>query len=150
MYAQIIDGSVKEFPYSIKKLQMDNPNTSFPHPLGGDTLASFNVYEVADVAAPEIKDTQIAYHTGNAVQVDGKWQREWATRDKTSDEIAEENNRLASEMREQRNKLLAETDFYALSDVTMSNEIKTYRQALRDLPAQSGWPSVDFPEKPEE
>ena len=38
-------------------------------------------------------------------------------------------------MREQRDRLLAETDFYALSDVTMSAEMTTYRQDLRDLPA---------------
>lgn len=148
MYARIVNGSVEEFPYSIKKLQMDNPNTSFPKLMSDSVLASFNVYEVIDVAHPEIEDTQIAYHTGNAVQVDGEWQREWAIRDKTSDQITEENNRLASEMREQRNKLLAETDFYALSDVTMSNEMKTYRQALRDLPADTDWPKVDFPNKP--
>ena len=150
MYARVINGSVKEFPYSIKKLQIDNPNTSFPKPMSESTLESFNIYEVADVASPEIKDTQIAYHTGNAVQVDGEWQREWTTRDKTSDEITEENNRLASETREKRNKLLAETDFHALSDVTMSDEMKTYRQALRDLPSDSDWPNPTFPEKPEE
>ena len=34
-----------------------------------------------------------------------------------------------------RNRLLAETDYYALSDVTMSDDMKTYRQDLRDLPA---------------
>ena len=33
-----------------------------------------------------------------------------------------------------RNQKLTETDFYALSDVTMSDEMKTYRQQLRDLP----------------
>ena len=38
-------------------------------------------------------------------------------------------------LRDKRNKLLAETDFYALGDVTMSNDMKTYRQALRDLPS---------------
>ena len=37
------------------------------------------------------------------------------------------------ELRLQRNQLLAETDFYALSDVTMSDDMKTYRQALRDI-----------------
>ena len=36
-------------------------------------------------------------------------------------------------LREQRNRLLRETDFYALPDVTMSDEIKTYRQKLRDI-----------------
>ena len=39
------------------------------------------------------------------------------------------------DMRAKRNKLLAQTDFYALSDVTMSSDMTTYRQALRDLPA---------------
>ena len=38
-------------------------------------------------------------------------------------------------LRGKRNRLLAETDFYALSDVTMSDDMTTYRQALRDLPA---------------
>ncbi len=37
------------------------------------------------------------------------------------------------ELRKQRNNLLAETDFYALSDVTMPDDMKTYRQALRDI-----------------
>ena len=37
------------------------------------------------------------------------------------------------ELRKQRDELLKETDFYALSDVTMSSEMQTYRQALRDL-----------------
>ena len=34
-----------------------------------------------------------------------------------------------------RNQLLEETDFYAISDVTMSDDMKTYRQAIRDLPS---------------
>ena len=38
-------------------------------------------------------------------------------------------------LREKRNRLLKETDFYGNSDVTMSDDMKTYRQALRDLPA---------------
>ena len=37
-------------------------------------------------------------------------------------------------LRSDRNRRLAETDFYALSDVTMSDDMKTYRQNLRDLP----------------
>jgi len=43
--------------------------------------------------------------------------------------------RALSQLRRKRNRLLAETDFYALSDVTMSDDMTTYRQALRDLPA---------------
>ena len=43
--------------------------------------------------------------------------------------------RAQANLRSRRNRLLAETDFYALSDVTMSDDMKTYRQDLRDLPA---------------
>ena len=43
--------------------------------------------------------------------------------------------RAQANLRSRRNQLLAETDFYALSDVTMSDDMKTYRQQLRDLPA---------------
>ena len=45
------------------------------------------------------------------------------------------------EVRVQRNRLLRETDFYALSDVTMSDDMKTYRQKLRDI--TSGLTTVD-------
>ena len=43
--------------------------------------------------------------------------------------------RAQAALRAKRNQLLAETDFYALSDVTMSSDMATYRQNLRDLPA---------------
>tara|TARA_Y100001951_G_C11057193_1_gene138841 strand:- start:152 stop:439 length:288 start_codon:yes stop_codon:yes gene_type:complete len=49
--------------------------------------------------------------------------------------------RALAELREKRNRFLAETDFYALSDVTMSEDMTTYRQDLRDLP--SGLTTVD-------
>ena len=43
--------------------------------------------------------------------------------------------RALTELRKERNKLLAETDFYGNSDVTMNDAMTTYRQALRDLPS---------------
>ena len=50
--------------------------------------------------------------------------------------------------REERDSLLAETDWMAGSDVTMTDAWKAYRQALRDLPAADGFPDVDMPTKP--
>ena len=44
-------------------------------------------------------------------------------------------DRAIADMRSKRNRLLADTDYYALSDVTMSDGMTTYRQDLRDLPA---------------
>jgi uncharacterized protein YjiS (DUF1127 family) len=51
--------------------------------------------------------------------------------------------------RKERNELLAATDFYALSDVTMSSDMATYRQALRDVPTSvENSEDVVWPEKP--
>ena len=61
-------------------------------------------------------------------------------------------DRAISELRTRRNYLLAQTDFYALSDVTMSAEMTTYRQDLRDLPSGlstvSDVENVTWPTKP--
>ena len=59
------------------------------------------------------------------------------------------NDRLAAEEREKRNALLAETDYFGASDVTMSSDMTTYRQALRDVPQQKDFPtSINWPTKP--
>ena len=73
----------------------------------------------------------------------------------TDDEIAERAARLVEEqkltVREKRNKLLKETDWMAMSDVTMSTEWANYRQALRDVPSQAGFPNtITWPDEPEE
>ena len=44
-------------------------------------------------------------------------------------------DRKLAEIKEIRLQKLKETDFYALGDVTMSDAMKTYRQNLRDIPA---------------
>ena len=55
------------------------------------------------------------------------------------------------ELIRQRDLKLVETDYYSLSDVTMSDDMKTYRQALRDISNHSNWPNItesDWPTKP--
>lgn len=52
-------------------------------------------------------------------------------------------------LRTKRNRLLAETDYLALSDATLSADMQTYRQALRDLPANTSDPAnPTWPVKP--
>ena len=74
------------------------------------------------------------YHNINGNQVQFTAEEETA---RDNEEAAWANAapaRALADLRSKRNKLLAETDFYGNSDVTMSNDMKTYRQALRDLP----------------
>ena len=70
----------------------------------------------------------------------------------TEEEVNSEIARLQSEepmkrLRDYRNKLLAESDWMANSDVTMSDAWRTYRQALRDLPS-TATPVLDSTSKP--
>ena len=54
-----------------------------------------------------------------------------------------------SVLRRKRNRLLSETDYLALVDVTLTDEMRTYRQALRDLPANTEDPTNPvWPTKP--
>ena len=94
----------------------------------------------------------VRYHNinGNRVQFTAE---EEAARD--AEEKAWADGALAraqANLRSKRNRLLAETDFYALSDVTMSDDMKTYRQELRDLPADKDTvekcDNATFPTKP--
>ena len=72
-------------------------------------------------------------------------------------EIQSEKSILISDVfpnshRNKRNALLAETDWWALSDCTMTAEQTAYRQALRDITAHANWPELadsDWPTKPE-
>ena len=75
------------------------------------------------------------YHNINGVRVQFTAEQETA---RDAEEAAWANAapaRALAGLRTKRNRLLAETDFYALSDVTMAEDMTTYRQALRDLPA---------------
>ena len=54
------------------------------------------------------------------------------------------------DLRAERDRLLAETDYLALADVTLTDEMRTYRQALRDLPANTVDPAnAAWPTKPQ-
>ena len=72
----------------------------------------------------------------------------------TADELQAEIDRLEAaqplvELRKKRNELLAETDYLALSDVTLSEDMRAYRQNLRDLPANTSDPAnPTWPVKP--
>ena len=75
---------------------------------------------------------------------------EWLDSSQTKPTETEINNKIseldAAEamrlLRLERNSRIAETDWRASSDLTLSNDWKTYRQALRDLPASSS-PNLD-------
>jgi hypothetical protein len=102
-----------------------------------DLASNGDILEVAATPSPAASKT---LDWGSGSVVGGKWQR-WTLRDKTDAE-------LLAEVRGKRTRLLSETDYFALSDVTMSSDMTTYRQKLRDLPATVDLTDIVYPTKP--
>lgn len=71
------------------------------------------------------------------------------TAEETAADEATANANALPGLRAARDRLIAETDVYALSDRTLSDEMRAYRQALRDLPANTSDPkNPTWPTKP--
>lgn len=148
MYIKIVNGIPEQ--YSIEQLLHDNSIISFPTTISHEILSNFNVFPYVDQELPAINEKYQKLIYGNYIQNDmGTWIRTWDIIQKTQEEINEWISIKQSQIRYNRNKLLAETDFYALSDVTMSPEMASYRQSLRNITSQDGFPeNVIWPVKP--
>ena len=81
------------------------------------------------------------YHNINGVKVQFTAEEETARDAAEAAWLAGAFDRDIADLRQRRTRFLKATDFYALSDVTMSEAMTNYRQALRDLP--SGLSTVD-------
>jgi len=142
MYIKLTNGTPT--PYTIGQLRRDNPNTSFPKKISDSVLADWNVYPcvLEDVGSVNYDTHQVV--DGNIEQVNGVWTQLRSTQQRPSDEVAQT-------MRYKRDQLLADTDYLALSDNTLTTEMATYRQALRDITDHANFPylnDADWPAKP--
>lgn len=141
MFAKITNGAVERFPYTISDLRRDNPNVSFPATVPDAELASYGVERVTPATAPSI-NTLTHRLERSCELVDGVWTEVWTETQRES-AVAEKN------IRDQRNQLLSQTDWTQLSDSSVASTWTTYRQELRDVPAQDGFPySVTWPTEP--
>lgn len=129
--------------YSLGQLRRDNPNTSFPKSIPLETLADYGVFPYKTTEAPAY-DSSTHYIKDAGFQTNdlGEWEQHF--------EVVELSLEKASEnVRGKREKLLKDTDYLALSDVTMPADVAVYRQALRDITNQEGFPyTVVWPTKP--
>jgi len=149
------------------ELRAANKNMSFPKAWNSSVHDALNVDPVLEAPAPAPSAAYKSVVRNGAVQ-DGKgnWVYAWKEQEMFT-EYTDDNGdvqtvaaqkaaydtantaALAATERAKRTALLMETDHYALADVTMTDAMKTYRQALRDVPQQAGFPSsITWPEKP--
>jgi len=128
-----------------------HPNVSLPKVWGVNVHESLGIDPVASTSAPAPSSVYKKISLNGVVQdSDGNWQQAWSEEDMSADERTAYDASVALLERENRDNLLKATDHYGLSDVSMTEAMTTYRQALRDVPQQEGFPqAITWPTKPE-
>lgn len=148
MYLKIQNGIPVE--YSIEKLRYDNSNISFPMNISDEILEKFDVFSYVIEDKPIIDQKTQKITIGEFIKNEsGNWIRTWNILQKSQEEIISWITGKEEEVRLKRNRLLNETDYLALADNTITPEMVLYRQALRDITLQDGFPeNVIWPVKP--
>lgn len=149
MQVLIKNGAVESYPYSIGNLRKDNPQVSFPKNPSPELMAQWDVYPVEPVGAPGTDYTQNL--TQGQPVFDEGWKQTWIVTQATEGEIAERTESMADGVRGGRDDLLVKSDWTQVADAPVDQAAwATYRQALRDMPQQEGFPqTVVWPTQPE-
>lgn len=152
MFVKVTNGQIDQFPYTVGNLRRDNPRTSFPKQIPEAAMASYGMFPVGYQAAPEYDPmTHRLQHSSQPELVDGKWVLTKTVVALTPEQIADREAAKGAEVRNKRDKMIADTDWMALSDNTLTPEWATYRQALRDITDHVNFPYLadeDWPVKP--
>ena len=145
-----------------------NPNTSLPRVWKAATLDALNLDPVLRSPAATVGQYQTSVRDGVEQDANGNWVEKYVARDMFADTTDEDgvtttkaeheaayqatlDAKTATANRTKRDGLLAATDYFALTDVTMDAAMTTYRQALRDITTHADWPNLadsDWPTKP--
>jgi len=147
-------------------------NVSLPRAWKQATLDGLNLEAVLRSPAATTTQYQNSARDGVVQDANGNWVENYVARDMFSDttETDDDGNvvtttkaqheaayqatldaKTATANRTKRDDLLAKTDYFALTDVTMNAEMTSYRQALRDITTHANWPNLeetDWPTEP--
>jgi hypothetical protein len=144
-----------------------HPNVSLPKVWNDNVHITLGIDPVLRSPKPNpSEEFKIVVRNGVEKDSNGKWVQAWTEQDmfqvytdadgnevtvqaQKDAKTAADSASSAKVERTNRDNLLKDTDHYGLSDVTMSADMTAYRQALRDIPQQAGFPnSITWPTKP--
>ena len=159
MFAEVNNQTVVTYPYDYDTLVKKNPSTRFSqedllsmYQGTEDNLAGNELVRVVMANEPSYdRKTQAAVLNSQPSLVNGVWTLGWSVHSLSAEEQAEKQTRQASIVRHDRNSRLSESDWSQVEDSPVDKAAwATYRQALRDVPSQSGFPwDVVWPAQPE-
>lgn len=150
MFARIEGAAVAAYPVDLRAA---HPNTSFPWDWPGGVVEGVEYARVLPVDVPQTNHTQ-NHIEGTPDLIDGVWTQTWIVTDATPEQIVERTAEKASMVRADRNQRLSACDWTQLADAPLTNTATAawaaYRQALRDLSTQAGFPwSITWPTPPQ-
>jgi hypothetical protein len=149
-----------------------HPNVSLPKVWNTNVNNTLGIDPVIASPKPDPSgDYKVVVRNGVEQDANGNWVWAWTENDmfqeyietdedgvqttvtvqaQIDSKVAADNAALEATERATRDDLLKATDHYGLSDVSMTEAMTAYRQALRDVPQQEGFPqTITWPTKPE-
>lgn len=126
-----------------------HPDTSFPPQLTAELLDSFGADPVLNGPQAQPTRYQVAFRDG-VEEVNGQWFTKFSVADMDADAIASLDARQADSVRAERNRKLTASDWTQVEDAPVDKAAwAAYRQGLRDVPSQEGFPwDVTWPVEP--
>jgi len=126
-----------------------HPNTSMPQQLSEELLNDFGADVVFEGPQAQPTRYQVGFADG-VEQIDGKWYTKYSVAEMDSEAITAKDAEQAKSVRASRDAKLAECDWTQVADAPVGKAVwATYRQALRDITAQSGFPwTITWPDAP--
>jgi hypothetical protein len=127
------------------------PNTSFVLPITPDAIESFGYGIVQFTLAPYVgKYQKLEEDTLQKDPSSGYWIQTWKLTEMSQPEKDVVDANKAAEVRAERNAKLVESDWTQVADSPVDKELwATYRQSLRDITSQSGFPwEIIWPQTP--
>jgi hypothetical protein len=125
------------------------PNTSLPQQLSEELINSLGGDVVFEGPQAQPTRYQVGFADG-VQQIDGKWYTKYSVADMDQEAIAAKDTEQAKAMRSQRTDKLKDSDWTQVADAPVDKAAwATYRQALRDITAQPGFPwDTQWPDAP--
>lgn len=129
------------------------PNTSFPSQWTPALVEELGLDPVFESPTPTTTRYQVAFKDGVEQDAQGRWLWKWSISEMDDETKAAKDAEAAKAVRATRDGKLAECDWVVIKNLELNQNIpgvwEVYRQGLRDVPAQAGFPhDITWPSKP--
>ena len=132
---------------SDSEFRLRHRHTSFPRIIDEPLQEEFGIDQIFDGPQNQGPPPYSYTYRDGIEEIDGRWYTKYTIGERDREEI---DNQQAKSIRNQRNNLIKESDWRAVSDRELEPEWKEYRQALRDISKQEGFPhDVKWPVDPD-